>query len=516
MELLVAAAISGTGWFVSRSSGRVSDSTVIDRPESYPFAAKPQTSGDLLKDQQRVSDQRWNDAQTSETIVAANRPFFRSEKTQGTNPAQSQRRMELATGTLGPDSVSSTWKHKNEAPARFAPQPQPVMSGGSSGNSVMYDKDRQRGVMTHVQNNSLPFEKVYVGPGVGVGANVPAADGFHPQYRVLPVDPFAHKHNTLGGRTNGGASLVNAREADPSFYSKGVPRFYDMDRRPLEQSRAAVNGPSQREQFTRGAFPGCHVVGDEYFGTAGVSSQNVQAGGSSRSKNDDRPGNPLTNIAGQRAGIGAYTGAEYDGARFDSQRRESEQQSSGGMITGNARRPQAPNSFVTHATNRDLSLSAYTSGAKLFVAAGESRPGDMPQTTLKESLHDQSNGRAAAVSSVRAASVQCTNKQLLKSAKRAGYVANSYVTAPERTDAFRRANGASAHSCGGGAVGVRVRVNESRQMTHAASQSMYNNQALPGENTVLNRNKLPVQNTHTDFGIAREVLRGNDLAININ
>lgn len=518
MEFLIAASIAGAGWFASRSSGRAAPPTdaEVGRPESYPFAATPARSGDLLKEQQRASQRRWEASRSASSgiIAAADRPFFRSERTQGTNPAVSQRRMELHTGSLGPGSTSGVWKHKQESGPLFSPQAQPVMSGGSSGNSVSYDPDRQKTALTRVQNNSLPFQQVRVGPGVGIGADVPAADGFHSQYRVLPQDPFAYKHNELQGRTTAGGSLVAAREVDPKVATKGVPRFYAMDRRPLEKGRAAATAPMQHETYGRGNYPGHHVNAGEYFGHAGASGPNVQSGGWVRRKDDDRPGHAVTNVTGERAGI--YAHPSYDDSKFQSQQREIFTEYTG-TLTGNARRPQSQNTYATQPTNRDVTLSAYVSGAKSYVDAGEGRTSDAPMTTLKETLHDQSNGPAAAVSSVRAASVQCTDRQLLKASKRGSYVANTYVTPPERTDAFARANGASAHQCSGiGKVAVKVRVNESRQLTHGASQSMYSNQALPGDNTTLARNKLPEPNARADFGIARAALQGNELAIDIN
>jgi hypothetical protein len=55
-------------------------------------------------------------------------------------------------------------------------------------------------------NNLASIERQYVGPGLGVGASVPAAGGFHQFFRVLPANINEERLTTLGGTFGGPAN----------------------------------------------------------------------------------------------------------------------------------------------------------------------------------------------------------------------------------------------------------------------------------------------------------------------
>jgi hypothetical protein len=433
--------------------------------------------------------------------------------------------MDLYSGNLtSGQSSTGTWKSKQETAALFKPVAQPVTSDGSSGNALNYGVQRQASAVSGIQNNVLPFTQIQVGPGLGT--TKAAIDGFHSQYRVLPPDAYGYKRNELEGRVVPGASAVAARAVDPNPYVKGVPRTWDMARRPLEKGRATATGQTLRPEFSKArSVPskttGCRVEGEDYYGIAGAAGQNVEAGAWSRNKTDLRPGLPLTNATGTRASVGGYVGKHYDEARFSSQQREATNEPSNAMLTGNHIRHQAPNTFDVAMTNRDLAkYRDYSGGAAHFVSTGSTRPGDAPSTTLRELLHAKSPGPGAVAPIVTGQTVQCTDRQLLKEAKRGSYVVNTYVAAPERTEEFRRANVgdsllAADRACGG-RISLRSDVNAARINSHAASSSMYQNNASSGKSTTDARNKLPVVNAFQDFGIAKAALKGNEFAVNIN
>ena len=69
----------------------------------------------------------------------------------------------------------------------------------------MYDHGRM--------NNLSPIEKELVGPGLGLGANVPAAGGFQQMIRVNPVNVGEYKLTTLPGRTGPAADHSGGRAA---------------------------------------------------------------------------------------------------------------------------------------------------------------------------------------------------------------------------------------------------------------------------------------------------------------
>jgi len=525
MELLIGGSVLALGYAMSKGTSR---KKLVDGPRdisvgvpgAYPFPDTPADSGVLLARQERLAQERWDAARDPRAsgIVDRNAPFFSSYAKQSTNDEVKQRRMELYTGVATLEgSKTGVWQPKTESGARFAPASQPVTSGGSSGNASNYETQRLTSAISAVQSNTLPFQQVRVGPGIGVGAGTVATDGFHSQYRVMPVDAWAYKQNILPGRINPGSSTVTAREVDPKHYSKGVSRFYDMERRPLEKGRAAATGQAIRPQT---GVKGCHYDSThEYFGVAGTKGQNVQAGAWDRSKNDEGRQLPLTNVTGARAGMGAFTGGVYDSARFESQQRESDQGTGGAGFKGDQRRHQAPSSFLMQATKRDLAkYQDYNGILGHHVPTGAVAPRDVPQPTLREQLHDQGNGYAAAgPATVTGPTVQCTDRQLLKQAKRGTYSTNTYVTPPERTEAFRRTHGGMDDVLVRRSVGeVRVRVdaNPGQRQSHGAASRMYMNQAGSGVSTAAN-NKLETENRFQDYGIAQTVLKDNDLHVPI-
>jgi hypothetical protein len=298
----------------------------------------------------------------------------------------------------------------------------------------------------------------------------------------MPVDFAAYKKNSVESRPNHGAAMNSARQVDPKYFSKGVPRFYTMDRRPMEKGRAAMTAQTQRPLTTA---PGCHVDTEEYFGIAGAVGHNVAAGDPSRNKTDANPALALTNVTGERHGLGGYVVADFDNTRVISQQREH------GSTTG---------------------------GVKHFVSAGTTQPSDAPQTTVREQLHHRTNGFAAAAPVIRGARVQCTNKQLLKESKRGSQVVNTYVTAPQRTAEYKRAKLGDDLLVEQRCVPMAVRADTAvgRQMSHPQASVMYMNQALPGASSTANRNRLPEQNQFQDFTLARDSVKDNDLHIRIN
>ena len=480
MEVIIIGLIAGLGYAVSRQgieSRRKPESVAVDRPESYPISSVA-TSKDMLKEQEKASEKRWLSSQDPRggIVNPQTLPFFKSARTQNTNDGLKQRRMESHTG------AAPTWHHKKETTPFFDPASQNVLSSGSSGNAPTYETMRKVSAVSGIQNNVLPFQQVQVGRGIGLDPNAPAGDGFHSTYRVMPIDHASYKKNTTEGRTNHGAAMNSAREIDPKFYSKGVPRFYTMDRRPLEKGRAAVTAQAIRPAVET---PGCHVDTEEYYGIAGARGHHVGAGDQSRNRPDNHPGLPTTNVTGERHGIGGYTHVDFDNTKIVNQQRE--QKSTNGI-------------------------------AKHFVPSGTTQPSDVPQPTIREQLHDQSNGFAAAAPVITGARVQCTNRQLLRESKRGSQVVNTYVAAPQRTAEFRRAKMGddllSETRCISYAVKADGHVQ--RSMSHPQASVMYMNQASAGTSSTANRNRLPTENRFQDFTIARDNVKNNELHIRIN
>ena len=132
------------------------------------------------------------------------RPMLTSDKT---FHGDAQRRVELFTG------LEDTWRHKAEQAPVFAPAEKRVAvgSGGAAKSAEdLYDRSElvDRNVFGSQLNNMLPFEQSRVGPGLGVGADVPSADGLHSQFRVMPADQInAHRINQLPAIAPSGGTL---------------------------------------------------------------------------------------------------------------------------------------------------------------------------------------------------------------------------------------------------------------------------------------------------------------------
>lgn len=178
--------------------------------------------------------------ETLERLPPGRQPFFRSERTQGTNPKTSQFKTELFSGvTEMGDSKTGAWRHKAGGVQPFFPPTDSaarVTSSGSAGNPQQdAEKARERFTVSGTMNKALPFTQVRVGPGLGVQPEVAAEGGFHPFLRVMPNNVGVYKTNPLPGQVVPGAALVaRAESRDFVFDKKMPPKFWQEGRRPPE------------------------------------------------------------------------------------------------------------------------------------------------------------------------------------------------------------------------------------------------------------------------------------------
>ena len=120
----------------------------------------------------------------------------------------SDRDVSIQSDYLGPLSplVEPSYNSKREMGSFAEIAPQQRSSGGEvlSMRNRMYDAGRM--------NNISPIEKQLVGPGLGVGPEVPAFGGNQQLFRVNPENVGAYRLTTLPGRSG------------PAFDSKGGRR----------------------------------------------------------------------------------------------------------------------------------------------------------------------------------------------------------------------------------------------------------------------------------------------------
>jgi hypothetical protein len=129
-------------------------------------------------------------------------------------------------------------------------------------NGMPVQDFRDRPWISGQMNNLGPTEKVMVGPGLGVGSDVPATGGFQQVYRVLPNNVGAYRLTTLPGRagpaqnTTGGAAPVWGAVAN----NRPEKTAYLPARQPPVPGRAqgqggALTGVTVRESYEKTKRP---------------------------------------------------------------------------------------------------------------------------------------------------------------------------------------------------------------------------------------------------------------------
>lgn len=472
-----------------------------------PNQSSPQSLAETQRQVRQAAEKAFGDAQVPDrsgvvdTLVKLKlTPYFRSAKTQNTNDAVKSQLQSLYTG-----NNDDVYRSKTEKGPQFEATPQQVTSAGSAGNP---NCDRRMPAPPVAQNNILPFQQQRVGPGLGIGTDVPAADGFHPMLRIVPENVNEYRTNSLGTRIVPGKAPTPARTVTPNVANTKPPTTWDMIRRPPEPTKAAVNARTQRS----------HVVlrcvskpAEEYYGGVNhAAGPNVASDSKNTNLRDDRNDRfPATNVTGARAGIGAHAVVDARTQRTFNDRKAHE------GVVANLRGPAGVRAREMHdvaPTLRDLAGSGYTGAAMHHVPTGAVKGNDGPRLTLRQ-LHSEKTEFGVVGTTMRAPTIQCTYKQLNKPAKRP--LVEGYTHMPQRSEAFRRANMAQDDpmaACPGKMVALREKNNRNRIVSHQASGIMYRNYGPPGA-SANGHNWLPSHNPRQDFSIASVQLQSNPLAV---
>jgi len=113
-----------------------------------------------------------------------------------------------------------------------------------------------RQYVTNKMNNLQPIERRRVGPGPGVGADVPAAGGFHQYFRVLPNNINEERLTTLEGRTGPADALVKAGGAggmgEVTHQAKDTKAWYRAPAQNRAQGQGGmITGAEGRPDFLK-------------------------------------------------------------------------------------------------------------------------------------------------------------------------------------------------------------------------------------------------------------------------
>jgi hypothetical protein len=150
------------------------------------------------------------------------------------------------TGSLPFPSIQ---KEKFEQPSFSEPQMQYV-----HGEPVRDFRDRP--YISGKMNNLSPAEKELVGPGLGVGADVPAYGGYQQVFRVKPNNVGAYRLTTLPGRSGPAFDHTGGKAAQIGELTQDRPEtttFLPL-RRPEVRGRAHGQGGSLDGRQVRPSF----------------------------------------------------------------------------------------------------------------------------------------------------------------------------------------------------------------------------------------------------------------------
>ena len=340
MELLAIASIIGYGLYNSQQGTTRSDrntyADIMSRGDGVKddYDIKPT---DMVRKYRRKAEDRWKRAQVPKEsgIITPNMrpaevmPFFTSGKTMNTNTNYKQRKMELFTGNmLDGFSTSGEYKHKKGSPAMFAPKPQGVVtSSGTVGNPAGNEElEKARTTPSRVQNNILPAEQLRVGPGLGVGPEVAATGGFQQFYRQLPLNVGAYKKTNLPGGIVPGGTLTGGKGELPQKsainHNPGLLMPYE-ERPPLATPNGELLASTIHGKEPRG-YAGLRPFESGY---EGIAESMVEAPQSryldktrGRMRSSDNETLPVTNLSGQRMGVGGYANDPMESVTLESQR----------------------------------------------------------------------------------------------------------------------------------------------------------------------------------------------------
>ncbi|RYF10763.1 MAG: hypothetical protein EOO40_04575, partial [Deltaproteobacteria bacterium] len=248
MELAILAAVGVVGYKLSqpaeRSAVQAREFRGCVDPRGVHLPDDAVRNAGVDADNQRRLVQSYQDSRTPETSGVV--PYYRSSKSMASSDQYKQDRLELFTGQLDRcQSQTGTYRPKRESGPMFSPavNRMPVTSSGRQAyvaNDI--DLDRvQPGLKLH---GTGPVDSQMVGPGLGLGPDVPAAGGFQQFLRILPSNVNGYRKNTLPGRTVPGKALVGGGANIGLVNYKDRKPLWGLQEMPLEASRAAATGPA--------------------------------------------------------------------------------------------------------------------------------------------------------------------------------------------------------------------------------------------------------------------------------
>lgn len=144
---------------------------------------------------------------------------------------------------------------KREVAGTFA-EMSPLVNRNPYGQPVYNLYNRQ--AVTNKMNNFPPVERLNVGPGLGVGANVAATGGFQQFFRVLPTNVNEDRLVQIEGRAGPPAAIVPSgwTQQGGLTQTQRPPKIYHREpgRGVAQGQGGPLSAPENRPEFQRTKF----------------------------------------------------------------------------------------------------------------------------------------------------------------------------------------------------------------------------------------------------------------------
>lgn len=236
-------------------------------------------------------------------------PFFReSNRAQSTDVMD--RKRDLFTG-----GTRDAWRSKQEAGALFQPQKGITNIHGAPVQTEEMMRSLQDRPVSMYRNSELLFDPERVGPGLGLGPDVPASYGFHDPTRVLPFNPGEDRIE-LPGRSNLGKLTTAGERPLLGQTTKEKRRLSTQDGRvggaafptPIANAKPPTRVGQDKTNIRTGEIPMNRVGVMGHVGNSQGAYQ--KTGDYTKDTSTMRMGEiPLTRVGG--AGHGASTQGGY-------------------------------------------------------------------------------------------------------------------------------------------------------------------------------------------------------------
>ena len=511
MEFVILAGLAVAGYELSKNGkvprkgvDGVENKSLLKDNNKYPFRHESKTTNPNMIDVPYYSSKSYG----HDTVFRDNYENY------------SQNRMETFTGTS--DVI---FKHKKECENIFKPEKDVThINGAPIALDEANRSDRYSYAITNQMHNVAPTEKIYVGPGLGIGTHTPATGGFHDTFRILPNNVGGYKKNSFGGRVVSGKGITQNRDALPSIQDNSKPeRFYSICDRHVAPGKARYNAQQGRGEYfvqstNRGHCQDGYTGGPSFVDTTGFEQRSATTRDYDSTKcntygnpNQQSAGNYGTGVFAMKStqreecisasnvrGNNGYKQRYVDGAaptlRGDANKYEGHIHnstiSSGGYKT---------NGYNAKLTEREQTSSSYN-GAPTYMIPGNAKYAYNARMTHREDVNSDATGPAA--------SIHKGNQNRMAQNNACPY--------------YQREEMGVEYTPNGGRMNIREDANKivanaeftpdcnKHPITHGKGRNAISNVDTQGD--IEFAPKIPVSNQRQDFTIARNQLQNNPYA----